>query len=134
MVRSLADKPLVGSWTGRSAPELAGGREAPHPGRPPGPKNWGCTAGHRQFLAAAQPRAMVGAASRDWLTCRLGRRSGATHTIGQRLAAVAFSLTGRVPATPRTAARGRPQGWAGLTSLDHTQGKCGVAESAQRGY
>ena len=53
----LADKPRVGSWSGRaSAPdsELAGRRRAPYPGLPPGPNTRG---GGRMFQSRPIPEA-----------------------------------------------------------------------------
>ena len=117
------------SWIGRaSAPELAHGRGAPHPDRSPGPKIRGGGRAEAEF--AAQPRAKAEAMGRECPTSRLGRWSGATQqpetdvaqtrvairghsTVGPRPAAAwlgqelaPISLSGRVPATARTASAG----------------------------
>ena len=123
----------------------------------PGPKIRGVCRAEAAFgshPATANAEAMC----RDWPKSRLGRWSGATQqagtdvartlaairghsTVGQRPAAillgqelVAISLSGRVPGTARTASNGVATG-VGKDRLPlTTQGKGGVAESAQHGY
>ena len=81
-VRPRADKPRAGSWTGRArAPELAGGRGAPHPYRSPGP----------QIRGGGRPEAEFG--SRQATGEGRGHRSGLTHT--QTRAAVTGHTAGR---------------------------------------
>ena len=105
------------------------GEERPTRAGCQGPRFW-AAAGLRPNSAAAQPLAKAEAIGRDWPTSRLGRCSGATaqagtnvaltrvaisghSTVGPRPAAarlgqglVAVSLSGRVPATARTASPG----------------------------
>ena len=139
--RPRADKPRVGSWTGRaSASQLAGVRGVPHLDRSPGPKR-------PKSAAAAQPRAKAEAIGRDWPTPRLGRRSGATQQAGTDVALTRAAISGhytsgRVRQSPGSGKsrwpyhyrvvslqpQGRhrpelPQVCAGWTSPDHTQAK-----------
>ena len=150
--RPRADKPRVGSWTGRaSASQLAGVRGVPHLDRSPGPKR-------PKSAAAAQPRAKAEAIGRDWPTPRLGRRSGATQQAGTDVALTRAAIQGALHCRAASGSRppraragshftiglcpcNRNDGLGrscrrcgqGRTFSDHTQGRGGVAKSAQRG-